>query len=129
MQFLQTNSEPPTDVLVLTADNFKQALEEHSDLVVEFYAPWCGHCQSLAPTYEKIATHYNTDPASKITIAKIDAATFEKIALEYNVEVSLVVLIRCLLYFLLPNGLIYTNHQNILHTFLYQKIETLLNTT
>ncbi|KAK9853382.1 hypothetical protein WJX84_006756 [Apatococcus fuscideae] len=45
-------------VRVLDSKNFdKVVLQQDVAAVVEFFAPWCGHCKNLAPTYEKVAKH------------------------------------------------------------------------
>jgi protein disulfide-isomerase A1 len=59
------------DVLTLTADNFSEAVKKHDKLIVEFYAPWCGHCKKLEPEWEAAAGKLKDEG---ITLAKVDAA-------------------------------------------------------
>eukprot|EP01147_Barroeca_monosierra_P002833 gene2833-5672_t len=74
----------PSDVVELTDSNFDSiVMDTTKDVLVEFYAPWCGHCKSLAPTYEKIGTTYKNE--NDVVIAKMDADKYEVIPTRYEV--------------------------------------------
>ncbi|TMW63242.1 hypothetical protein Poli38472_002183 [Pythium oligandrum] len=72
-----------SDVVVLTPDNFDTVVDGSKNVLVEFYAPWCGHCKNLAPTYEVIATSFKK--VDSIVIAKVDADAHKDLAQSYKV--------------------------------------------
>lgn len=56
MNFASCMYDGNSDVVELTAANFQSKVVDSDSLwIVEFYAPWCGHCQSFAPEYAKAA--------------------------------------------------------------------------
>jgi len=70
------SQEIPTDnsgpVRVLVGKNFEEVVfDDTKDVFVEFYAPWCGHCKSLAPRWEKLGAMFSDEPS--VIIAKVDS--------------------------------------------------------
>ncbi|KAG9750120.1 disulfide isomerase PDI1 protein, partial [Aureobasidium melanogenum] len=60
-------------VTVIVAKNYDEiVMNADKDVLVEFYAPWCGHCKSLAPKYEELGELFKPH-SNKVTIAKVDA--------------------------------------------------------
>ncbi|XP_053573700.1 protein disulfide-isomerase A3 [Bombina bombina] len=71
-----------SDVLDLTDDNFETVVPQHSILLVEFFAPWCGHCKKLAPEYESAATRLK----GTLSLAKVDCTANSNTCNKYGVS-------------------------------------------
>jgi len=77
--------EEATAETVLTNRNFDGIVKDsNKNVLVEFYAPWCGHCKSLTPIYEKLANIYSSE--SDVVIAKLDATEEKAKASEFGVS-------------------------------------------
>lgn len=73
------------DVIVVTQANWDEVVTPDATVLVEFYAPWCGHCQALAPEYAKAAKKLK-ELKSDIKLAKVDATIETKLAEKYEVQ-------------------------------------------
>lgn len=79
---LSTNSA----VLDLIPSNFDSVVfESGKPALVEFFAPWCGHCKTLAPVYEELAQSY-VFASDKVSIAKVDADAEKDLGQKYGVR-------------------------------------------
>jgi len=66
----------------LTDTSFDEAVVEHSALVVDFWAPWCGPCRAIAPTLEALGQEY----AGRVAIAKVNVDEQPALAARHQVR-------------------------------------------
>lgn len=73
------------DVKVITTKNWDEIVKGSKFALVEFYAPWCGHCQKLKPEYAKAATALAAHDAT-IVIGKVDATVESDLGQKFGVQ-------------------------------------------
>ena len=78
---LYSDSSP---VVKLTEKNFREKVlnDKNALWLVEFYAPWCGHCKNLAPSWELAAKQLK----GVVNVGAVDMTTDESVGRPYNVQ-------------------------------------------
>jgi len=71
---------------VLNDDNFQDFIDGNDRVLVEFYAPWCGHCKNLEPEYKAAAEEINDDIFVPAKLAAVDATVATAIAGKFEVK-------------------------------------------
>ncbi|XP_018603247.2 protein disulfide-isomerase A3-like isoform X2 [Scleropages formosus] len=71
-------------VQTVVAETFEEIVSDpEKDVLIQLYAPWCGHCKNLEPKYNELAEQLSGDPS--IVIARMDA-TANDIPSGYDVD-------------------------------------------
>ncbi|CAF1583844.1 unnamed protein product [Adineta steineri] len=71
------------DAIELTDSNFDSTVIDSEDAwLVEFMAPWCGHCKNLAPEWARAATELK----GKVKLGVVDATVHQQLAQRYGVQ-------------------------------------------
>lgn len=69
-------------IVNVNKDNFKQeVLESKVPTIVDFWAPWCGHCVNLAPTLDEIAKEKD----GSVKVCKVNVDENQDLAMEYGI--------------------------------------------
>ncbi|XP_055709499.1 protein disulfide-isomerase A5 [Phlebotomus papatasi] len=76
--------DQPSEVIHLTDDTFKTVLKKKKNVLVMFYAPWCGHCKAAKPEFVKAAEQFKDDP--KYELAAIDCTKHKETCSAHNVK-------------------------------------------
>ena len=71
------------EVVELTESNFKKLVLQSDDMwLIEFFAPWCGHCKNLEPHWKSAAGELK----GKVKLGAVDATVHQELAQKYGVR-------------------------------------------
>ena len=71
------------NILELNSNNFKSTISETANpILVDFWAPWCGPCLTIAPIIEDLADEIG----NRIRIGKVNVDNHTEIAAQYNIR-------------------------------------------
>merc|ERR1712215_15194 len=62
--------------------DFNPQMKKGEMTFVKFFAPWCGHCRSLAPTWELLSSKY----AGKVKVAEVDCTQNRNLCSRYKIQ-------------------------------------------
>ncbi|KAM3602841.1 uncharacterized protein V6R79_011783 [Siganus canaliculatus] len=83
----QSSGGSKKDVVELTDDNFdKMVLESDEVWLVEFFAPWCGHCKNLEPEWAAAASAVKEQTKGKVRLGAVDATVHQGVSGRYGIR-------------------------------------------
>jgi len=68
-------------ILHLTSENFDETINNNGNVIIDFWAPWCGPCKMLAPVLDEIDTEMN----GKVVICKVNVDEAQDLAEKFKV--------------------------------------------
>ncbi|KAL8292900.1 hypothetical protein RQP46_000594 [Phenoliferia psychrophenolica] len=71
---------------VLSAKNFDEQRDQQQGTLTAFFAPWCGHCKSLEPTWTKVAGAFEGDDRCGVAHLDADQADNKALSAKYGVS-------------------------------------------
>ena len=71
-----------TKAPAITDANFESTLQDHSLVLVDFWATWCPPCQKLGPIIDELANDY----AGRIMIGKLDVDKNPGVTTKYGIK-------------------------------------------
>lgn len=70
-------------IVKLTNDNLIDHVD--NDMIIDFYANWCGPCKAMKPDFETLNNELNSDKTN-IIFAKVDVDKEEELSEKFNVQ-------------------------------------------
>jgi thioredoxin 1 len=67
--------------LELTKENFSETIDNNGMILVDFWAPWCGPCQSFGPVYEQISENHED-----VVFAKVNTEEQQELAAHFQIR-------------------------------------------
>ena len=81
-QRISSPSSGEGSILILNQQNYGEAVRNNPNLVVDFWAPWCGPCKMVAPAIEALATEY----AGRVRFGKCNTDENQQIAYQFGIS-------------------------------------------
>lgn len=75
------NLKYPDHIKILDDKNFQEFINKYELTLIDFWAPWCAPCKSMAPRMRRLSTIFK----GKIAFGKLDTSLNKKTSTTYNI--------------------------------------------